>query len=228
MIEGDYSGVYSIDLNANGKVDYIYATSKDGRIIRINTENYGFTEILHGAGHFYFAPTVSGGPGNMPWIFAVSGNYETAERGRVYAIRDDFTGESVDAQNIPKGRGWNVNLPAGSYPMPWSKIEVFYGRLYVPVVSVNVEVPFCALCLDAMTRVYSIENGTLQRIHRGTLSPQLSLKKLSGEGFNTEVTGSIYSVGVRNLKKIKSENVPSPSRLWEYKGAIYKKKPGKR
>jgi len=222
-IEGNFTGVYSIDINANAKVDYIYATTADGKILRVNAKDFSVNTLLEGAEPFSLPPTVSGGPEGQPWVFAVSGNYQTGVSGKLYGIKEIFSTEPVEADSIPEGRGWVEALPSGYFPMPWANIEVFFGTLYVPLVRENSSVPYCSLCVNARTYAYPISGGGPSAVYEKTLSPKLSLKPTGGQGFNQSVKGMLYSAGVRNIKIIRSSNIPAPEKLWKHVGTVYRR-----
>lgn len=221
-IEGEFAGISAIDVNANFKVDYIYATTSDGKIIRIDGKSFETSALLVNAEPFSIQPTVAGGADRNVWVYAVSGNYETATAGKVYAIKESHSSAPADAGNLSSSQGWSVSLPPGYYPMPWSKPVVFAGVLYVPVVHENTAVPYCSLCLNARTFAYSTANGTLLATIQGTLSPKLRLKKKAGR--NIELEGRLYSVGVRNIKRFKSEVIEAPEKIYKHLGTIYRRK----
>ena len=220
----DAAGVYSVDLNADGLRDYMYITTRDGKILRYGFEDGQLHTLLEGGEAFSGPPTVSGTgrPGRRVFVAAVSGDYEQGIPGRIYGLVDDFSGRTYRASELEQQGGWVAELPAGTYPMPWASPVVFNALLYVPVVKHDSDVPFCSLCLQADTLVYTLAGAMLRRIS-DTLSPETVLHY---DRRTKQVKGYVVSAGRQTDTTVQTE-IAAPEKLYRYIGHIYLTRPRK-
>ncbi len=223
-LEVDAAGVYSVDLNADGLRDYMYITTRDGRILRYGFEDGQLHTLFEGGEAFSGPPTVAGTgrPGRRVFVAAVSGDYEQAIAGRIYGFVDDFSGRTYRADELAQQGGWVAELPADSYPMPWASPVVFNALLYVPVVKHDPDVPFCSLCLQADTLVYTLAGGFVRKIN-DTLSPETVLHY---DRRSRQVKGYVVSAGRQTDTTVHTE-IAAPEKLYRYIGHIYLTRPRK-